>query len=836
MAKRDELYLKDIIQKNKNEKESKISIETVDNQTVEIDISEISTDSAFIEYRPKADVADNISTALASKFKKQGKFKFDDVSDIITKIESSGALFALSDLNKTTGLLSVCPAVTALMNTCYSMKNKPNKQDFNHKHDEKINYCINYILHKINPEYTPLDESKDADPSSFKNYVFDASPYLTDVDYNFTHSKSYLDTVTWVILALQTARSFALIQDPKQRLNLKELDLTDLVEKTNDKVENTEEEQKRMIKKLEDGIVACVQLTTEMALEKVVDGQIQTQGWSYTGFEYDGIEDENRFNAKKALVEPSLYFSYVATTVYLGLYKDFEKYIVLFREIENNFKNGNLDFIPEEMRPQYWNHWSSIRELKREYEKANEESLTEEQKELFQKMDTVLIEDLSEVDFLMNRINLGQYITNTERLGYLTKIKAQSLDVADIVWNKFKDKIADHFVYPNANIVDEKSIENSGSSNELFNGLFVIGIILNSAYDAQLPEDEYENLIDVLQACVQKTQRYYDSLERRGESYKVNNYILQFIEKDPINEKLGTILRKSSIKVSSLVPILLKMNNLVSEFVIQYPQRQMRNHLISIMKNRMESNDKTSEYNRIWLWEGDEYQSISNYYYIDALNAFYNYYDKYEKRYIKLDDSITEHIKNSIMLRDIVQDDIKKARDQAQKEIDSAKETLTREHIEQVKEKDDQIRDQKEIISNLEEEKEQLAQQANAGRLGREVLELIGTHINNQVSDLIPAMLNELESKILGNDTEITDKFLNIMVKALLNKVLENNPDLISRYYGAAGDATPEQIESAVRSNLAKNFADKTIEPAVVATIQMVAVEAQKKNSEERGE
>ena len=45
-----------------------------------------------------------------------------------------------------------------------------------------------------------------------------------------------------------------------------------------------------------------------------------------------------------------------------------------------------------------------------------------------------------------------------------------------------------------------------------------------------------------------------------------------------------------------------------------------------------------------------------------------------------------------------------------------------------------------------------------------------------------------------------------------------------------------EQIESAVRSNLAKNFADKTIEPAVVATIQMVAVEAQKKNSEERGE
>ena len=54
--------LKDIIQKNKNEKESKISIETVDNQTVEIDISEISTDSAFIEYRPKADVADNIHT------------------------------------------------------------------------------------------------------------------------------------------------------------------------------------------------------------------------------------------------------------------------------------------------------------------------------------------------------------------------------------------------------------------------------------------------------------------------------------------------------------------------------------------------------------------------------------------------------------------------------------------------------------------------------------------------------------------------------------------------------------------------------------------------------
>ena len=325
-----------------------------------------------------------------------------------------------------------------------------------------------------------------------------------------------------------------------------------------------------MIKKLEDGIVACVQLTTEMAIEQEVNGVIKTQGWSYTGLEYDGMEDETRFNAKKALVEPSLYFSYVATTVYLGLYKDFEKYIILFREIENALKEGKLDFIPETMREQYWNYWTNIIDLKRIYEKENEGILTEEEKTLFQKMDSVLVEDLHEVKFLMNRINLGYQITNTERKGYLTKIKAQSLDVADIVWNKFKDKIADHFVYPNANIVDEKSIENSGSSNELFNGLFVIGIILNSAYDAQLPEDEYENLIDVLQACVQKTQRYYDALERKGESYKVNNYVLQFIEKDPVNEKLGTILRKSSIKVSSLVPILLKMNNLVSEFVIQY--------------------------------------------------------------------------------------------------------------------------------------------------------------------------------------------------------------------------------------------------------------------------
>ena len=828
MAKRDELYLRDIIKVETNKKESKIIIQNIHGEQVEVDTTDVSSNSAFIEYRSRTEIADNISSALANKYKK-GKFKFEDDSDIKNKVESSGGLFPLSDLNKTTGLLSVCPAVTALMNACYSMKSKNGKFESNHKNDDKINYCINYILYKINPNYVPLDETLDGETSNFSDYVFDASPYLTDSDYNFTHSKSYLDTVTWVILALQTARSFALIKEKDQRLNLKEFTPREIVEsKAMDKIENTDEEQEIMIKKLEDGIVACVQLTTEMAIEQEVNGVIKTQGWSYTGLEYDGMEDETRFNAKKALVEPSLYFSYVATTVYLGLYKDFEKYIILFREIENALKEGKLDFIPETMREQYWNYWTNIIDLKRVYEKENEGILTEEEKTLFQKMDSVLVEDLHEVKFLMNRINLGYQITNTERKGYLTKIKAQSLDVADIVWNKFKDKIADHFVYPNANIVDEKSIENSGSSNELFNGLFVIGIILNSAYDAQLPEDEYENLIDVLQACVQKTQRYYDALERKGESYKVNNYVLQFIEKDPVNEKLGTILRKSSIKVSSLVPILLKMNNLVSEFVIQYPQRQMRNHLISIMKNRMESNDKSVEDARIWLWEGDEYQSISNYYYIDALNAFYNYYDKYEKRYIKFDKAITLALKDSVILNQAVQEDINNARVQAYEEMEATKKVLNDEHAATVSEKENIIKIHETTIQQLAEEKAIIQKEAEAGQIGREILNQIDLHLLNDTSEiLMDKIFTLLEEKIAMGDSEIRRKFLNIIASSILKQALEQDENVInSGHTKTVTDSIPymgsEQAKEAIVKNFSEGLVKHIADSAIAETVDTI--------------
>ncbi len=749
-----ENFLKDIVINKEKEDSIEITILGSEGQEEKVKIDKSSTSSTFTEYEKRSSIASKIAIALNRYGYRSKKFKVSDGESILEQIEKNGGLFFVSDINKTSGLLSVCPALSAMMNVCYSMMSKDEDAEVIHDFDDRINFSISYILNKINPNY---DKEKSFE-ENYKNYVFDASPYIQE--FEFTNEKSYLDTITWVILALQTARDLAIIEDEKKRLVLKKFENEELLDNKRITIEYDEKHQSDVIKEIEDGIVACVRMTTEMAIDVEKDGVKVNKGWSFTRVDPEYYDT----------TEPSLYFSYTATTVFLGLLKGFQKYISIFRKIEDKV----VDFLPKGFYKDYWNHLEEVVKYKNEYvanrtleaRELNEEAFTEEEDAFLTSIDTIDIEDkveMANISFFMNRINLGKTLRNEEHDGYFSTVKRQSIDVARDMWGTFKNVLADNFVYPNGKVVDEKSIENSGASNELFNGLFVCGVLLNSGYDMEVEGAEHDLLIDTLQACVQKTQRYYDALERNDEAYKVNNYVLQFIEKDPGNAKLGVILRKSSIKVSSLVPMLLKMNSLVSEYVIQYPQRQMKTHLVSIMKNRMINTLNQSEgVNYVWCWESDGYESITNYYYIDALNAFYNYYDKYEKQYITFDKKVNDVILNSVVFQDRIRDEIKREKLKANQRALEAEERANQ----LILEKDNEIK-------RLEKEAKQKDSEIAKGDIGRRILLAIDNHLDTKEDWIVNAFMGRIKEGIAseGNSDSIVKDFMNLISMSIFSEL-----------------------------------------------------------------
>jgi hypothetical protein len=88
------------------------------------------------------------------------------------------------------------------------------------------------------------------------------------------------------------------------------------------------------------------------------------------------------------------------------------------------------------------------------------------------------------------------------------------------------------------------------------------------------------------------------------------------------------------MRVFTLMPLLIRTNNVISEYLVKYPQANMRKYLGYILDNRYESEDKPQ-----WIWEKDGFFSCSNYYYVSALGEFYAYYETYESRFIAIDAS-----------------------------------------------------------------------------------------------------------------------------------------------------------------------------------------------------
>lgn len=201
--------------------------------------------------------------------------------------------------------------------------------------------------------------------------------------------------------------------------------------------------------------------------------------------------------------------------------------------------------------------------------------------------------------------------------------------------------LTNSFIGQNYTSVSFKDIENSTTNDALINTIFHVLILIYAGIDLDYSEiSTVDEFYDEMQYALQNALRSYKYLLRMDKGYIVDQYVLSFKEKMPLElVPISKALRRQRIQVASTLPLMIRAYNEVSKYLIKYPQKQNIEYLTLIMTNRTETKN-----GREWSWDRDGYNITSENYYVKALNDFYEYYEEYESRYIDPDITLQKEI------------------------------------------------------------------------------------------------------------------------------------------------------------------------------------------------
>ena len=418
----------------------------------------------------------------------------------------------------------------------------------------------------------------------------DASPYLKDSSL-FSNGDYYVDSMTWFMsMACSVIR---------------------LVKKDNG-FEIGAEREKRLFAAFHQ----CMKYLTDHFIDGGEPNNKFVSGWNYTG--------------NKDITSPSLYFTFAVSEVLIDIFTTFESTIrgyetkLVQEEIENRLADE-----PE----------------------ADQESILAKQRQIQDNNDAFISEvplkELEDEKRCFAGVNDGKDAFAEGSLYGI--LENQCKIAARNIWAIVKDKLTDEFFAPNVtSTVSAETIEQSITSDALFNNIFIINILMNAGLDEDKEDEinyfsiggtarylnalsEYDEMRSIMRLGYDRVYQMYTKMKKANKDYKVNDYTLSFTE-DFVGETLiaqTQELRRAHIRVFSLMPLLVKTKTTMSDFVIRYPQFDMQLYLETILDNRFVGKDGKKK----WIWEKDGYSSSSNYYFLSALNDFYGYYNEYELKY-----------------------------------------------------------------------------------------------------------------------------------------------------------------------------------------------------------
>jgi len=625
---------------------------------------------AFVEYKDLNVVAKDIAQELVKDNVFNAKIplgaSYNKVTDApYQDIINDGLTFFMSQEagQNRTGLLSLFPAISTGIRIYKAMHPKaPNRS----KLLENITAGIEAMFKII---YRDRDWQND---ESLKP-VFDASPYVYEPgtfyegdDEKGLNGRSFIESVSW---AVPVFLSIMYIEKDKD-----------------DKDKAAKDDDKYLFPKYRDKAKSlakwCLEYINKSLLtfkEKDENGNVKevAAGWNFARLKTGGGDKR------------SLYFTYAASTVYLSFYAEYSNIIRLFKLFARAEYEGYIEFEQEPLKDIWKDDFKLANEKIDALAKKLGQRPTEEDVEMdvgFLVLDELedIVEELKKQGYQQKLKDYFEFNDNLpagydgkdfdgKEVGAISLLKWRLEQIAEQIWEKVKGELENKFFYEDFNFIeaDEEAIKRAGQNTALFSGLLYIGIILNCAYDSVVRYDKYndesekayEELQDTLLLHVQKTQRFFDKLADKGKSFGVDSLIVRFAEDFASTDKkvgnkltdyeLAEMMRKQSIRVSSLTPMLLRTNSLISEYVVEYPQKQMGESLARIAQNRRYDRTVAEEKDRyLWYWETDYYHALSNYYYIGAIFDFYNYYNKHEKLYVSSYEKMREILKEDFKFTD----------------------------------------------------------------------------------------------------------------------------------------------------------------------------------------
>ena len=207
------------------------------------------------------------------------------------------------------------------------------------------------------------------------------------------------------------------------------------------------------------------------------------------------------------------------------------------------------------------------------------------------------------------------------------------------VWKVYKDKIRAGFVddnfLTNVSMVDEDDIRKSNSSNALFNTLYIVFILIygyaNDAKTNRFVEGvSPEEVLLVMNTALRNVQRTYEQFKSNGKDYLIDTYRVPFkIEHEQYKFDYIKLLNTEMLIDTSILPMLVKANNMIAYYIVQYPLKEMSQLFMEIF------NLLDQENNHYWLWDINRYDVKITERYIEAIADFYDYYYRYETPCIK---------------------------------------------------------------------------------------------------------------------------------------------------------------------------------------------------------
>lgn len=199
--------------------------------------------------------------------------------------------------------------------------------------------------------------------------------------------------------------------------------------------------------------------------------------------------------------------------------------------------------------------------------------------------------------------------------------------------------IATKFIGQNYTEVDMADILNSTTNDALINTVLHALILIYAGIDIDYKKigekinkpSLQTSFYEEIQYALQNVLRVYNRLKAEDKLYIVEQYVLSFNEKMPPSKAgIAKQLRRQRIQVASTLPMLIRAYNEVSRYLVKFPQKQNTEYLALIMENRTGEEGKKE-----WMWDLDGYNLMSEANFVRALSDFYEYYDRYERVYIK---------------------------------------------------------------------------------------------------------------------------------------------------------------------------------------------------------